>query len=196
MDSPNPPQPDVETNGASSDAQAALVANLRGEIAQRITDQHQLLVAAAAIAGAAAAFAGTHLHNRPELLALLSLLFVGLALAILRHDHEITIIASLLLEKTAVGVHAEAQRAWERHRFIQMQGSSVAFVITASQTVGLYGVPVLAAVAFGWAALSSSPNAITWLVLAVTFFLGGVFLLGSLAVVRRYRAIGNFSVPP
>jgi hypothetical protein len=176
----------------SSEAHAALTANLRNEIAQRVTDQHQLLVVAAAIAGGATAFAGTHFNAHPELLALLSLLFVGFALAMLRHDHEITIIASHLVKQVEFGSHARAQERWEKHRYEKMQASGwIGYLVTASQTVGLYGVPVLAAVAFAWAALATSPNTVTWLVIALTSALGGLFLVGAFDVVGRYRVLGK-----
>lgn len=143
----------------TSDAKISLVAALRAQIDSRINYQHQLLAVAAAIAGAAATFGAKDLARHPELLALLAMLFVGFALALLRHEQEITIITAHLVDEAAFGDDAEAERRWERYRLGILQPTSLlGALVSASLVIGIYGVPVLAAIAFGWAAVAERPN--------------------------------------
>jgi hypothetical protein len=159
---------------------------------ERVKGQQQILVVAAAVAGASLSFGAERLSTHPEVMALLCLLYVGFALAMLRYDQEITIIANHLLDESAFGLHAQAQSRWERHKFKQMQRSGIAaWVASASQTVGIYGVPVLAAVGFAWAAIATSPTALTWLILSVAFMFAALFIVGSVDVALRYQRLGS-----
>lgn len=178
--------PDEETPAA------ALVKSLREQIVERMRGQHQVVVLATAVAGAVLSLGWEDLGERPEALALLSLLFAGLSLATLRHDQEITIIAEHLLDMNAFGDHAGAQQAWEQHKLRSMQGSGiVALVSSASQSVGIYGVPVIGTLVFAGAAAANSPSAITWAVLGVTCLFFALLVIGGLDTARRYRRLGE-----
>ena len=65
--------------------------SLRGQIVERVKAQQQIIVVSAAVAGATISFASNVLSGHPEIMALLCLLYVGLSLALLRQDQEITI---------------------------------------------------------------------------------------------------------
>jgi hypothetical protein len=158
---------------------------------ERVKGQQQLVLVAVAVAGATISFASTELQRHPEVMALLCLLYVGLSLALLRHDQEITLIADHLLDAGAFPDQAAAQARWELHKFNSMQTSSItALISSSSQTMGNYGIPILAVVASGYAVLDSSPNALAWVILAVAAFFLALFALGAIDVVRRYRALG------
>jgi hypothetical protein len=166
--------------------------SLRTQIVERVKGQQQLVVVAAAVAGASLSFGAENLATHPEILALLSLLYVGLALALLRHDQEITIATEHLLSHAAFGADADAQGGWEVHKFGAMQGSGfVGFVMASSQAVGIYGVPTLAIAAFGWATCVSSPSRLAWLILGVAAFFAVVFAVGAIDTARRYRRLGR-----
>lgn len=115
VDSPDP--------DSMSDAQGALAAALRTQIMDRVPAQEQLVVASAAIGGAAASFGSDFLDTHSEVVAFLAALFATLLLAMLRQDEEITNIAAHLEDESAFGPHATVQRSWERHKFLAMQES-------------------------------------------------------------------------
>jgi len=129
------------------DAIAAMAESLRGQIIERVKAQQQLVLVSAAVAGATLSLASELLSDHPEIMALLCLLYVGISLALLRHDQEITIIAALLLDDEAFGPHAQAQAVWEAHKFTQMQKGIPALIKSGAQTAGNYGVPTLAVIA-------------------------------------------------
>lgn len=173
------------------EAQAAMAGELRRQIAERVQAQHQLLLLAAAIAGATASFGTRHASSHAAVLALLCVLFVGFALATLRQDQEVTILASHLLDVGAFGSHATAQAAWEQHRFRRMQAGNRRFVVSTAVTIGVYGVPVLGALAYAGAAISAGPSAWVIILLGFAAVLATVFLLGALQVAAAYQALGN-----
>jgi hypothetical protein len=176
----------------SADAAAAMAESLRGQMAERVKDQHQVVVLAAAVAGASVSFGAENLTSHPEVLALLCLLFVGLSLAALRHDQEIAVIAEHLLDRNAFGATADAQARWETHKFTAMQGSgALAFVANASQAIGLYGVPGLGVAAFGIAALRSSPTTLTFILLGLAAGFSVLFLIGVGQSFARFRRLGG-----
>ncbi len=142
---------------------AAMVESLRGQIVERVKAQQQIIVVSAAVAGATISFASNVLSGHPEIMALLCLLYVGLSLALLRQDQEITIIAVHLLDPSSYGDDARAQARWEVHKFHAMQGNVAGLVQSTAQAVGIYGVPILS----------------------------GLFLFGAADVARRYRELGE-----
>ena len=185
---------DPSNRSISDDTISALVASLRSQMEGRIQAQHQLIVVTVAIAGASLSFGKSGFEGHSEILALLALLFVALALAILRHEHEITIIIFHLLDRDSVGANADAHAGWEARKFIVMQQSgSLALLASVTQTIGIYSVPIVAAVAFGAAALSSSPTWRAWCVLGLAGLFAVAFALGAVDVVRRYRDLGHLS---
>lgn len=177
---------------ANDDARDALAEALRRQIEGRVAGQLHTVVVAAALAGAVGAFAAGRLASQPELMALLALLYVGFALAVLRGDQEITIIAKHLLSKEAFAEHAEAQAQWEVHKVNTMQRSGlIALLASGSQSIGIYAVPVLGAAAFTWATLDASPNWVAWFILSVSFVLWAFFFIGVRDVFVRYRELGD-----
>ncbi|HEY8853406.1 MAG TPA: hypothetical protein VIM36_14565 [Gemmatimonadaceae bacterium] len=104
-----------------TEAQLAMCEALRKQIAERVGQQQQLTYICALIAGATLSFASKALSAHPEVMALLCLLYVGLSLALLRQDQEITILAQHLLDRDAFDQHAEAQARWEAHKYFEMQ---------------------------------------------------------------------------
>jgi hypothetical protein len=178
-------------------ASEAMAESLRSQMSERVKGQHQVVVLAAAVAAASLSFGTENLSRHPEVLALLCLLFVGLALAALRHDQEIAIMAKHLRDENAFGPDAQAQSRWERHKFEAMQGSGVvALVASGSQTMGVYGVPVLGIVAFGWAAIASSPTMLTWMILIAASVFTALFVVGAIDIVVRYRDLGDDQQAP
>lgn len=167
-----------------------MAAELRRQIAEHTQAQHQLLLLAAAIAGATVSFGAHHASSHSVVLALLAVLFVGLALATLRQDQEITILASHLLDAHALGEHALAQARWEHHRATQMQATDSRFVVSTAVTVGIYGVPVVGALGYTGATLAASPSTGAWMLLAVATLLGLVFVFGAVQVAAGYRRLG------
>jgi hypothetical protein len=178
---------------ADDEATKMMVASLREQIVERVKGQQQLVVLSAAVAGATISFASDVLSGHPEVMALLCLLYVGLCLAVLRHDQEIAIIAQHLLDPKAYGSDAEAQARWEVHKFNEMQGDVARLVNSGAQTAGNYGVPFLAVIATGAATIISGPNAIADVVLVVAAAFLALFFFGAADNVRRYRALGTSS---
>jgi len=205
MPAPSRPYPPVSEERER--AVAALAQDLRTQIADRIRGEHQLVVVAASLAGATGSFAGSRLSSHPEVLALLCLLFVGFALAVLRLDQEITIIASHLLDRKAFRAHAEAQAEWECRKFQERQGTRRAWLASVSQTTAIYAVPVIAASAFAWAAIASpgqthgkpgqihrtshGPMTLAWMILSVAFVLALLFIFGAIRTWRSYLTVGE-----
>jgi len=169
----------------------ALVDSLRGQIVERTKAQQQLVLVSVAVAGATLSFASELLSEHPEVMALLCVLYVGISLALLRHDQEITIMAALLLNPDAVGQHARVQAYWEAHKFVQMQRGTAALVKSGAQTAGNYGVPVLGVVATGAATLITVPNVAASVALVVAAALAGLFLYGAEDVRQRYKRLGT-----
>lgn len=169
----------------------SLVDSLRGQIVERTKAQQQLVLIAAAVAGAALAFATEALPDRPEVMALLCLLYVGISLALLRHDQEITIMAQLLLDPDVFGEHATAQAHWERHKYVEMQAGTGALVKSGAQTAGNYGVPAVAVLATASATLASGPNLGATLILCIAGLFVVLFAIGAVDVVRRYARLGR-----
>jgi hypothetical protein len=192
-----PDVPPSETPSAAdlAGAQEALASDLRSQIMERVRGQQQLVVLAPAVAAAVASFAGHKLTSNPELLALLSLLFSALSLAVLRHDQEITILATHLTDEKGVGVHARVQRQWELRKVTEMQSTPLSLVMSAAQAVGIYGMPVLGALTFGVAALRVSPDAWTWFILALDAVLLLMFFAASVNVTGRYRRLYKAPTP-
>jgi hypothetical protein len=173
-------------------AEAALAQSLREQIVERVKGQQQLVVVAVAVAAATISFASSQLNQHPEVMALLCLLYVGLSLALLRQDQEITLIADHLLDQHAFPTEAGSQARWELHKFTSMQASSVAALLSSSsQTMGNYGIPVLAVGASGYAVLRGSPNGLAWFILSVAMAFSLLFIVGAIDVVRRYRRLGE-----
>jgi len=181
----------MQKDNELADAQAALASQLRTEIIERVRAQQQMLIVAAAVAGASLSFGAGRLAKNPEILALLALLFVGFALALLRQDQEIAIIASHLRDREAFGAHATAQAGWEQYKFEAMRGPRFTGLLPgAALAIGIYGVPALAAAAFAWAAISSSPTGLSWFILSVTFVFSVLFAWGTVDVAARFRRLG------
>jgi hypothetical protein len=178
---------------ADDAATKAMVASLREQIVERVKGQQQLVVLSAAVAGATISFASNVLSGHPEVMALLCLLYVGLCLAVLRHDQEIAIIAQHLLDPEVYSSDAEAQARWEVHKFNEMQGGVVRLVTSGAQTAGNYGVPFLAVIATGAATIISGPNAVAYVILVVAAAFLALFFFGAADNVRRYRALGTSS---
>jgi len=159
---------------------------------ERVRGQHQITVVAAAVAGATFTVAdGDFLTRTPEVIALLCLLYVGLALAVLRHDQEITIIADHILNQELMGPEALVQAGWEAHKNDSMQGSGpVIFMLSTAQTVGIYGVPVLGLFTAGAVTLRSDMNFWTWFIMGIAIALSTLFAAGAMDVWLRYRRLG------
>jgi hypothetical protein len=133
--------------GDSSSGRSARATTLRDQVAARITAQHHLLAVAAAIGGGRRVLRLKRIPWRSEVLALLALLFVGLALAVVRHEQEITIVLSYLIKDSAFGDHGKAQGEREKYRLTRILGRPrFAWVISGSQAIGIYGIPVLGAI--------------------------------------------------
>jgi hypothetical protein len=176
-------------------AQKAIVADLRGQIMERVRGQQQLVLLAPAVAGAIASFAGTHLTSHPSVLALVSLLFTSLSLALLRYDQEIAIIATHLTDERRLGADARAQRLWEYRKKEEMQGTKTTFAMSAAQAIGIYGMPILGAFVFAAAALRSSPDDWTWAVLGIDVLLLAILAAAAQNVFKRYRSLYQRPTP-
>lgn len=187
----------IENGMESPEAQTALVEALRAQMMDRVRAQEQLVVASAAIGGAAASFGSDFLESHSEILAFLAALFATLLLAMLRQDEEITNIAAHLKDETAFGDHARAQLRWEQHKFRSMQRSAPDVrVLTATNVVGIYGIPALAYVACLILALIS--DGVLWRTLLILAFSGvliTIFGRGAVIVLARYRALGGTPPP-
>lgn len=166
---------------------------LQRQIEERLRLQQQLIGVGVAVGAAELSFFTGNRAETASVPALFALLFVGLALAVLRNDQEITILADHLLGVDEFGDAALEQARWESHRFTSMQGGPARFASSAAQTVGIYGVPVLGAVGSAFAALAQGPNSTTWAILAVTAVFAGLFALAALDVAVRYRKLGERS---
>jgi hypothetical protein len=164
--------------------------SLREQIVERTKAQQQLILISAAVAAATISFASDLLSGHPEVMALLCLLYVGLSLALLRHDQEITIIADHLLDFEAFGSHAETQARWEAHKYVQMQRGIARLIQSGSQTAGNYGVPFLGVIATASATIISGPNLRAWVVLVVAVGFLVLFGFGAYDVFRRYERLG------
>jgi hypothetical protein len=168
-----------------------LLDSMRRQIEERIRLQQQLLGVAVAVAAAELTFFSDSTSDSAIVPAMFSLLFIGFALAILRNDQEITVLASHLLKPDVFGPHAHAQARWEYHKFSAMQRSGIANLATTSaQVVGIYGLPVLAALSSLIAALAEGPTVAAWLVLALTAAFSALFIGAAIDVTRRYRELG------
>ncbi len=177
-----------------SDAAAELVEFLRTENLERAKAQHQVLVLAGAVAAASASIGADRLRNEPELLALLSLLFVGFWLTILRHDLDIQFNLEFIVSNDTLGAHKAIQAAYEAFRFMDMAGTPWKWMVSSLTTVGLYGVPVLGSIVFGIAALQSKHTAIAvgLLLIALLMFLAAAVI--SAISVRLYIKLGRAAV--
>jgi hypothetical protein len=168
-----------------------LLESMRRQIEERIRLQQQLLGVAVAVAAAELSFFADSASGSSLVPAMFSLLFIGFALAILRNDQEITVLASHILSPDEFGEHAYAQARWENHKFRAMQRSGVAnFVTTAAQVVGIYGLPTLAGISSFVASVAEGPNAATWIVLAITTAFGALFVGAAMDVRERYQRLG------
>jgi uncharacterized membrane protein YoaK (UPF0700 family) len=173
-------------------ASVALAGALREQIAQRIRAQDQLLVVAVAVAGVAASFGQKGLLAHPEVPALISLLFILIALALLRQDQEIAIIAAHLVEDEHFGEIAHVQKRWEVHKFAQMRGLGRSLTLaTVAQSFGIYGVPVLGFVAALVASLMIGHNPLTIAICGVAFLVALLFIYGGYDVWTRYQRLAQ-----
>lgn len=166
---------------------------LRGQIAERVKAQHQLLLLAVAIAGAAISLQERLPDANAEVFALLSMLFAGIALAVLRQDQEATAIASHLLREESFGSDAIAQQKWENHRLESMQGGYRAVLASTAMTVGIYGIPVLGTVTLGVAATRHNMAGLALGLLVFTGVLMLLFLWSAWMVAQDYRALGTYA---
>lgn len=183
---------DETDEGELFSARTAIVENLRDHIDASIAGQRQLLSISIAAVAAIASFGWDALSRQPEALAFLGVVFLGFSLAILRLDQEISIVANHLENERQMGTHALVQKQWEAAKFTAMQQSgSITFLASASQTAGLYGIPVLASTAFFAVALREYPSGWTvfFLIVGVVFFV--LFVAGVVDVVCRYRKLGG-----
>jgi len=155
------------------ESEAALAVSLRTEILERVKMKHQILSLAAVVAAASASFGAEKLSDRSEVLALLSLLFVGFWLAMLRQDQDI-IIAARFLAGDHLGDSSQMQARWEKFRMSQLQSGLQKRVIAAATTAGLYGIPFLGSIAYGVAALKVPHDCLTVVILV---FAGLLFVL-------------------
>jgi hypothetical protein len=175
---------------SDGNAAVALAGALREQIIERVKEQQQLVVVSALVAGATISFASSLLSSHPEVMALLCLLYVGISLAVLRHDQEITILAQHLLDPDAFGLHAEAQARWEVHKFSEMQGGRAKMISSSAQTAGNYGVPLLGVFATASATIISGANIMASVVLSIAAGFFCLFGFGAWDVFQRYRRLG------
>lgn len=134
-------------------ARAALIEALRRQVDERLATQGQLLIVVAAVAGAAASFGAGRLSDRPEVLALLALLFIALGLAMLRQEFEIASVEGHLLDQQAFGRDVIVQAQWEHYKATRDTSGRFGGVVLIAQSAGLFALPVIAAAACIWAAL-------------------------------------------
>jgi len=185
---------DVDDRQPVDDPAAREIAReLRGQIAERVKAQHQLLLLAVAIAGAAISLQERLPDADAGVFALLSMLFAGIALAVLRQDQEVTTIASHLLREESFGGDAVAQQKWEDHRLESMQGGYRAILASTAMTVGIYGIPVLGTVTLGVAATRHNMDGLALGLLIFTGVLMLLFLWSAWMVAREYRALGAYA---
>lgn len=171
-----------------------MVETLRSQIGDRVRLQQQLIGVSAAVAAAELSFFASRDETSALVPALFSLVFVGLALAIIRNDQEITFLARHVLNRNLFGEYAITQARWELFRFQAMQQDGfVVYLLTAAQVVASYGLPVLAAIASAVASLSDSPSDATWAALSLAAVFMVLFIASALDVASRYRQLGLMS---
>lgn len=169
---------------------------LRGQISERIKAQHQLLLLAVAIAGAAISLQDRIPDAGGDVFALLAMLFAGIALAVLRQDQEIATISSHLLDYDSFGSDAVAQGRWEHHRFSSMQHGRGSLLASTAMSVGIYGIPVLGTIALSVAAVRHEMDLLATGLLISTGLLLLLFFGSSWLIAQRYRELNNSAPRP
>lgn len=177
-----------------TDAAADFVASVRTANVERIKAQHQIAVLAGAVAAASASFGSDKLREQPELLAVLSLLFVGFWLALLRQELDISFDLHFLVATCALGDHQRIQAEYEAFRYNAMRGTPAQEAVSVFTTVGLYGLPVLGSAFYGVSALLLKPSTLDFVLLGVALVFFIVALLISRHSVLLYFEVGETAV--